>query len=274
MLSIIVSWRDRVQLGVALPSLVATAQRVGGEVAIVDYGGDSDLLRTQLTATPVRVVRVHGETYFNKARAQNIGAASTSQPVLFFCDCDIIVEPESVAALAADVARSPGHFATIAGVVESVRNARRAGNLVRFGYQLDLRLMNGRALQIIDHEEDAETGARQAPGLLMVRRPDFTSVQGYNGRLHGWGWEDQDMIARLTLGAGLTRIQRCTVTHLSHGDHERMAHYPQATSRWESRDRMFRQALAFYDAGDLLGTFEVDRASLQHGPIDLTSGTT
>jgi hypothetical protein len=271
MLSIVISWRDRVQLGDALPSLVAAAQRAGGDVTVVDYGGDPAVLRRQLTAAPVAVVHVTGEQYFNKARAQNLGAANTTQPVLFFCDCDIVVEPDAIAALAAEVAGAPGAFATIAGVRESVVNARQAGNLVRFGYQLDLRLANGRRLQIIDHEEDAETGARQAPGLLIVKRSDFTAIQGYNGRLHGWGWEDQDMIARLTLGAGLTRIQRAIVTHLSHGDDERMAHYPQAASRWESRDRMFRQALALYDAGDLDGTYEADRGQLRHERTLVTS---
>lgn len=258
MLSIVVSWRDRVQLAQALPSLVAAAQRAGGDVTVVDFSGDRELLRSQLSAGPVSVVRVDDEPHFNKARAQNIGAANCGQPVLFFCDCDIVVEPDAIAALATEVATTPGVFATIAGVRESVLNSRQAGNLVRFGYQLDLRLANGRRLQIVDHEEDAETGARQAPGLLIVRRSDFASIKGYNGRLHGWGWEDQDMIARLTLGAGLTRIQRCTVTHISHGDDERMAHYPKFANRWESRDRMFRQALDLYDRGDLDGTYDAD----------------
>jgi N-terminal domain of galactosyltransferase len=100
----------------------------------------------------------------------------------------------------------------------------------------------------VDNEEDAEKGTRQAPGLLLVRRSDFMRIEGYNGRLHGWGWEDQDMIARLTLGAGLRRIQRGVATHLSHGDTARIAHYPPVRDRWESRDRMFRQALSNYDS--------------------------
>jgi predicted glycosyltransferase involved in capsule biosynthesis len=210
------------------------------------------------------VTRVDGERYFNKARAQNIGAANCRQPILFFCDCDIIVEPESVSLLANEVKVRAGVFATIAGVHESVMNSRQAGNVVRFGYELNLRLANGRCLQIVDHEEDATTGTRQAPGLLLVRRTDFLAINGYNGRLHGWGWEDQDMIARLTLGAALERVERGAATHLSHGDDERIAHYPPMANRWESRDRMFRQALAFYDASDLRGTYDYDQEHLEH----------
>lgn len=268
MLSIVVSWRNRHQLRQALPSLVAAAERADGDITIVDYGGNSPQLYEQLQDIPVngiiRVARVNGENFFNKARAQNIGAANSSQPVLFFCDCDIIVQPDEIAMLANEVRMRPGIFATLAGVKESVPNSRQAGNLVRFGYELNLRLANGRSLRIVDDEEDAATGSRHAPGLLLVRREDFHLINGYNGRLHGWGWEDQDMVARLTLSAGLRRELRGEATHISHGDDERMAHYPSIVNRWESRDRMFRQALSLYDADDFQGTFEQDRAHLHH----------
>jgi hypothetical protein len=154
--------------------------------------------------------------------------------------------------------RTPGTFATLAGVRESERNSRRAGHVVRFGYQLRLRTADGRELEILDHEEDAEDGTRQAPGLLMVRREDFLRVDGYNAELHGWGWEDQDMISRLTLGAGLERIQHGHALHLSHDDQARIGAYPATRDRWESRDRMFRTALANYDRADFQGTYRQD----------------
>lgn len=269
MLSIVIPWRNRGELKHALPALAKSARLVGGNVIIVDYGGDPSQLAEQVAGCDsaiVRVVRVEGERYFNKARAQNVGASYAEGRVLFFCDCDIVVRPDEIAELAAEVEVKPGCFATIAGVRESARNARQARNVVRFGYELYIRVANGRELHIVDFEEDAEDGTRQAPGLLVVRRSDFLMINGYNGRLHGWGWEDQDIIARLTLAAGLKRIQRFNVTHLSHDDAARMAHYPQFQSRWESRDRMFRQALAFYDQGDFKGTYSQDRVNLEHRP--------
>lgn len=267
MLSIVISWRNRSELKYALPVLTECARLVGGDVIVVDYGGDPHQLADQVESGDsaiVRVVRVQGEQYFNKARAQNVGASYATGRVLFFCDCDIVVNPTEVAELATDVDNSTGRFATIAGVKESVLNARRAGNVVRFGYELKIRIANGRELHIVDFEEDAEDGTRQAPGLLLVQRSDFLTIDGYNGRLHGWGWEDQDIIARLTLAAGLTRIQRFIAIHLSHDDAARMTHYPAAQTRWESRDRMFRQALAFYDEGDLAGTYSRDKRDLEH----------
>jgi predicted glycosyltransferase involved in capsule biosynthesis len=269
MLSIVISWRNRSELIHALPALAESARLVGGDVTIVDYSGTPSQLAEQMRgydSAVVKAVRVEGEQYFNKARAQNVGASYAKGRVFFFCDCDIVACPSEIAELAADIDATPGCFATIAGVKESARNARQAGNVVCYGYELHLRVANGRELHIIDFEEDAEDGSRQAPGLLLVRRNDFLTINGYNGRLHGWGWEDQDIIARLTLSAGLRRIQRFTVTHLSHDDVARMAHYPQFQSRWESRDLMFRQALAFYDQGDFDGTYSEDRINLKHYP--------
>ncbi len=261
MLSIIVSWKDRVELARALPSLLAAAHQAGGDLTIVNFSGDAALLDDQLGAqrSAVRVVEVPRQPYFNKSSAQNVGAASTTQPVMFFCDCDIVLEPEAVAALAQQIATTDGIFGTLAGVRESEANSRRARHVVSFGYELHIKTADGRALAIIDSEEDSQTGLRHAPGLLLVRRADFLAINGYNAGLHGWGWEDQDMISRLTLGRGLRRVMAGNAIHLSHDDHARIAHYPPVTSRWESRDRMFRTALANYDDANFQGTYSRDR---------------
>jgi len=261
LLSIIVSWRDRVELGRALPSLLAAAKRANGDVTIVNFSGSAELLGGQLDGhrDDVRVVAVPGQQFFNKSAAQNVGAASTRQPVLFFCDCDILLEPDPVAELARQLLTTDGVFGTLAGVRESETNSRRARHVVSFGYELHIKTADGRQLTIIDSEEDSQTGLRHAPGLLLVRRTDFVAINGYNAGLHGWGWEDQDMISRLTLGRGLRRIMSGNAIHLSHDDHARIAYYPAVTSRWESRDRMFRTALANYDDGNFLGTYDRDR---------------
>ncbi|HUO36609.1 MAG TPA: galactosyltransferase-related protein [Mycobacterium sp.] len=261
MLSIIVSWRDRVELAAALPSLLGAACAVGGDLTMVNYGGSSALLRDQIGSyvDDVRVVEVVGEEYFNKGRAHNLGVAHTDQPILFFCDCDIVLEPMVVRELVELVAENSGTFGTLAGVRESELNSRNGKHVVCFGYELRIRTADSRELRIVDHEEDADNGTRHAPGLLVVRRTDFLSIGGYNSKLHvyGWGWDDQDIIARLTLGAGLRRIVQGTATHLSHDDHARVQAYPMS-NRWESRDKMFRQALDNYDRADFQGTYETD----------------
>ena len=263
-LGLVVSWRDRPVLAQALPTLARCAARYGGDVTVVNYGGSRQELLRNIAPAPVsiRVVTVAGEQWFNKARAQNVGAVHAQHNLLFFCDCDILVDEGALDELIGRVREGSLVFGTVAGVTETQRNSRKAGNVVMFGYQLKLRLANGRVLQIVDNEEDAEDGSRQAPGLLVVRRADFETVGGYNGHLHGWGWEDQDMISRLTLGVGLARIQSGYVRHISHDDDARIRHYPPVKDRWESRDRMFRQALANYDRADFKGTLPEDVSGL------------
>lgn len=267
MLSIIVTWRNRNELAGALPGLVETANRLNGEVVIVNFGGDAGVLARQIEGHEhaVQVAELGEQPYFHKTKAQNLGAHSARHDVLFFCDCDIIVDPDVIAALVRELVATPGRFATLKGVRETEQNSRQAKNVVRFGYRLDVRIRNGRELTILDNEEDAQDGTRQAPGLLFVRKQDFLSVNGYNGRLHGWGWEDQDMVSRLTLGAGLARHIDGHALHISHDDHARVSQYPME-NRWESRDKMFRQALAYYDDDDFRGTFAED---VEHLAADL-----
>jgi|GEM_PF-938829 len=260
MLSIIVSWRDRKELDRALPPMLSAVRQMGGELIIVNFSGNAAMLEQLLgrDRDSLQVVTVEGQRHFNKAAAQNIGAAHASHPTLFFCDCDIVLDPALVAHLTGRLAQEPGHVATLAGVRESELNSRGARHVVSFGYELRIRTADGRQLRIVDNEEDGESGTRQAPGLLFVRRHDFLAIEGYNSDLHGWGWEDQDMISRLTLGRALTRLTEGHAIHLSHDDHARIAHYPKVASRWESRDRMFRKALANYDEANFLGSYSSD----------------
>jgi glycosyltransferase involved in cell wall biosynthesis len=260
MLSVIISWYNRNELKKALPSIVENVRAVGGDITVVNFMGDSHWLEDQIQeyAADVRIVTVTDQVRFNKARAQNIGADATSKPVLFFCDCDIILSKGTLQNLLEQITTTPNSFATLKGVKETDQNARQANNLVMFGYELRLKIKDGTSAQIIDNEEDVTDGTRQAPGLLMVRREDFLKVNGYNGRLNGWGWEDQDMICRLTLHAKLKRITSGIAQHISHDDEARMQSYLGFLDRWQSRDKMFRTALSNYDLGDFLGTYTVD----------------
>jgi len=260
MLSIVITWRDRKELGRALPALAKLARAVGGDVAVVNFGGSQEMLRAQLGGgtDDVSVVEVGEQQYFNKSCAQNLGASQTTHPLLLFSDCDTIIDRASAEHLIEQLRARPGTFATFARLRETEVNSRGGRHVVCFGYELRLRTADGRELRIVDNEEDAADGSRQAPGLLMVWRKDFLAVNGYNSRLHGWGWEDQDMISRLTLGAGRERIIYGDATHISHDDHARIGHYPPVANRWESRDRMFRQALANYDNADFQGTYDLD----------------
>jgi predicted glycosyltransferase involved in capsule biosynthesis len=260
MLSIIVPWKNRNELPDALPNLVLSARQTGGELIVVNYSGDEVLLLKHLSkyTNEVKVISVNEEKYFNKAAAQNIGSFCAQHDILFFCDCDIICNSKDVISLTNQLNTNSNQFATVRNITETQVNSRQAKHITKFGYELLIETSDGRQLRIMDNEEDGKDGTRQAPGLLFVRKNDFISIQGYNSELKGWGWEDQDIISRLILGAGLTRIQQGSFGHISHDDDARMAYYPSFASRWESRDRMFRKALSNYDNNNFLGSYQTD----------------
>lgn len=260
MLSLIIPWCNRNELQEALPSMVKNIETIGGDISIVNLAGDKQWLENQIGEFKncVSIINVNNSERFVKTRAQNIGAKHTKQPYLFFCDCDIILSDNLLQNLLDQVVSNKHSFGTLAGVKETKLNAREANNLTLFGYELRLKIRDGTEVKIVDNEEDVMDGTRQAPGLLMVARSDFESINGYNGHMDGWGWEDQDMICRLSLKAKLTRINFGKALHISHDDVARMQPYMQYKDRWESRDRMFRSALANYDKDNFMGTYSTD----------------
>ncbi|MBT1695477.1 glycosyltransferase [Fulvivirgaceae bacterium PWU4] len=268
MLSIIVTWKNRKELRHAMDSFEKTARFFNGELILVNFDGDEELLDEQIENHQdfYRVVKVSGQTHFHKTLAANLGASFAKNDMLFFCDCDIILNPAELQVLYDSIRNNDNAFGTLSGVTETQINSLGGKHVVNFGYELRIRTANGRILKIVDQEEDANNGYRNAPGLLMVRKEHFYAVNGYNSELIGWGWEDQDMIGRLTLGAGLTRITLGHAQHISHDDVSRTGQYPEK-NRWLSRDKMFRQALSNYDEGRFEGSYTADIQRMKYSLV-------
>ncbi len=259
MISIIISWNNRSEIKLSIPSLLCSAKALDGEVIIVNFGGNKKQLTSLLGdyKNLVKVVSVKSKQ-FNKTWAQNIGFHHAKHDYIFFCDCDIILNTNIIIKLHEYLRINKKCFATLSSVKETSINSRGGNNLSSFGYQLKLKINSGRTVSIIDNEEDSSSGTRNAPGLLMVHKNHFIKINGYNGRLFGWGWEDQDIICRLTLAANLKRFIFGSALHISHDSHSRMQSYNNFSDRWESRDRMFRNALFNYDNNDFSGTYLED----------------
>ena len=256
MISIIIPWKNRVEIYRSLDCFMEVASAINGEVILVNYTGilDKSLMK-QYRA--LRIIEVQDQHYFNKACANNIGAVHARYSKLFFCDCDIILET-NIILKCVEYLDQKSSFVTIKNIQEEKLNAISQNNIVCFGYRLTIKTIDNRSVEIIDFEEDSKTGVRNAPGLLFVNTSDFELINGYSGVLQGWGWEDQDMICRLTLGLGLTRHQYGKLLHLSHDDYARLGEYPSVSNRWESRDKMFRTALSRYDQNEFSGTYRED----------------
>ncbi|MGY3602748.1 MULTISPECIES: galactosyltransferase-related protein [unclassified Bradyrhizobium] len=266
-LAVVVAWRGRTELERCVRSLLDSTERVGAQIVVVNFGGNK---RECVRLLPrhhrrVQVEHVSGHKFFSKPCALNIGAAMTKADVLFFSDCDILYEARMITRMYRTILGASDLFCTVKNVRETKREGSRKPGLIKvFGYNLFIRLRNGRTHWIDDSEEDAATGGRAAPGLLMVRKSHFLKIGGYNSHLTGWGFEDQDIISRLVLMLGLRRMTLGSAQHISHSVESRTRFYRDA-DQWASRDRAFRQALQNYNSGLFSGTYKVDLHSARSG---------
>lgn len=264
MVSVVISWCDRNEIEVSIAHFIKAVAAVNGELIIINYAGNGQLLDRYLGGyrNMVRVITVSGEKYFNKACSNNIGGFMARFEYIFFCDCDIILKKDTIQSLYKKVTVNPVTFATLAKVTESVKASIKLDHILNLGYELKIVTADKRTLKIINHQVDSTSGTRSAPGLVLVKKSHLELVNGFNSALTGWGWEDMDLICRLVLGANLKRIVQGKAIHLSHGDDARVKKYS-IKDRWISRDNVFRECLKNYDANNFKGTLRQDIAKLQ-----------
>lgn len=130
------------------------------EIILVDYGcPDNTGDWVEENFPTVKVVRLQDDPGFCLPRARNIGAAHSSAPWLCFIDADIRVK---------------------SGWLEWMHKHLKPHFFYRASRE------NGKQLQEI-------------AGTVICARSDFTAVGGYDEAFRGWGGEDIDLYARLTL---------------------------------------------------------------------------
>jgi glycosyltransferase involved in cell wall biosynthesis len=103
-------------------TLPRIAGQPGVECVVVDYAcpdhaGDW----VEATFPQVRVVRVEGETLFNRSRARNLGAAAAQTPWLGFFDADLRIDAGFSAAVLPLL--KPGHYFRPAPVTDQTHGA-------------------------------------------------------------------------------------------------------------------------------------------------------
>jgi predicted glycosyltransferase involved in capsule biosynthesis len=70
---------------------------------------------------------------------------------------------------------------------------------------------------------------RHLAGVVYARRADFLAVGGYNERIEVYGYEDTDLVCRMSVRTGLRkRIDLDTLHHLPHDNDSRFVNQPDA----------------------------------------------
>lgn len=258
-LSVIIAWCNRDELTETLLRNAPVFARAEAEVIVVNCGGDRarlDGLLRHIALPNLYVVTL--DVPFNKALALNVGVAASEGASLFFLDADVVLPADFFDTV---LPRLDAHtIVTVDRVVESssieATHEEREGTAIQdIAHQV---VLSGPEMQICIETNRVHLGdgSRSGPGLILLAREDFIAQDGLNSDLEGWGWEDLDLIARLTFARNKNRIQAGTVLHLSHGDDVRAGG---AERKRESEQQNFAACVHNYSVGYFFGTYDDDR---------------
>lgn len=133
------------------------------------------------------VVQVKNKKHFHLCAAWNTGAKQVQTPYIAFLDVDMKLEKVFIAAVQGALAASKGY----------ARFARRKGSM--HGYS----------------------------GFIALPTAVFRDVGGYDERLVGYGYDDDDLRIRLEHAGipGAEMLDYSIATHMDHADVDRTAHY-------------------------------------------------
>ena len=182
-------------------------------------------------AVPDCVIRVEGETSWVLSRAYNLGIGASSFDKVLRTDCDYTLHPDFVAHHALDTSADATLAATSRAAALRNRNASMTG-----GAAVKLTAPGGGDLprgyyysgnfNLARNENEVHLN-----GAVFIRRADFWAVGGYDERLQAYGYDDEDLYARLSRDAGLTRlnVSYALIHHVRHDNAARSARpFPRA----------------------------------------------
>ncbi len=253
-LSVVVAWRDRSDIARALRQNAATLNGCRAEVVIVNAGGDRDDLHSLVQdcgCRTLRLIEMPGLHTFNKSECLNVGCHVSRGVSLLMLDADVIVDDTFVVP-AMEAVKRGGCFVSLRQVIESNPDVRpetwRKGSYIRERVMTtEITCADGKYASF-EYRESSD-GRRSGPGIVVVRRQDFTAVQGFNAQFEGWGYEDFDLQVRLQLALGLKRLTFGEAAHLSH---------PLAPSYAHTSARNLALGGDNYNRSELRGTLSAD----------------
>ena len=254
-LSVIITWFNRPELRRSLGENCLIFDRYDVEVIVVNCGGSKTELHKILSGPGPRSLRCLNipATVFNKSLAINVGASTAQSERLFLLDADIVLTDDFLPVAFDTVAQQC--FFTVDRVLESDREPWPLDDhLEEMAHQISFLAKDGRKATTTIRRRLHE-GSRSGPGLIVLARQHFLEVGGMNADLHGYGWEDRDLLLRLQFALGLEERSAGKVLHLSHQDESQDA-------AWRDRETGERLNSAAcvknYRAGHFAGTYYDD----------------
>ena len=256
-LSVIIPWRDRPELAEALQANASHLRRPGIEVLVVNGGGDRRAIEQLLQSRGwPGILEIHfaSSEAFNKSECVNLGAFHAQGEALFILDADVVLT-DGYLDQALKKIEAGDAFTSVAVVRESApeklpKRWDRASAIHETALIREFASTNGNTATM--EFRMSMDGVRTGPGLVMLQRPHFVEVQGFNSNLQGWGFEDFDLQLRLQLLLGLRRETFGEAIHLTH----------ELAARDRPDQSNEAECLENYKQGRLHGTYNADAARL------------
>lgn len=209
-LSVIFGVRNRAQYAKkAIRSImVQDLHRDNFEVIVVDFGSEDDL-KDYLEMTKynnLKFLKVPQAKQYERARAFNIGAKHASNRILVFTEADILFPKYSLRMIRDQIIANEKEITII-----RQKNLQKLETAVIIGKTYS---DYGQILQKIDLDSRAESD-----GCIVVERPDFDEIGGFDEDYTGESYEVIDLIDRAQ-DNGLKKcvIEDFNVLHMWHNE--------------------------------------------------------
>jgi glycosyltransferase involved in cell wall biosynthesis len=263
MISVIIPWCNR--------QTIATTARLNlpffqnKEIIVVNFGGNkNDIISafSKLDIDDISIIHVDNDDgQFNKSMAINIGIWQAQGSYIFILDEDIRICSFDIEEALSWIERQC--VVTLGYVVDELGSLPKwGGNLTTLRHLIELSFADHTTALVETSAINCGNFSRSCPGLLMGKRSWFMDLQGYNSDLKGWGWEDIDVLVRLSR-LGYQRKQVGWGWHLWEGD------VPNPTAEKIASEMANRAlALANYAEANFFGSLERDIRKCTAGAVD------
>jgi hypothetical protein len=162
------------------------------EIVLVDWSSRTPVTSEDVCDPRVVIVRVEGQEHWVASKCHNLGLLLSTGYLVLRLDADDIL-----------------YYTFFA------KHSFKQDE-IPVGYSVDQR----------QARDDNET---HLAGVVYARRCDFLAVGGYNERIEVYGYEDTDLICRMTSRGSLGHtIDLDTLRHQQHDESSRFANQPQA----------------------------------------------
>jgi len=147
-----------------------------------------------------KFIHIKSDNSFKKTKSYNQGAKIADGNVLCFLDSDIFVNKQTIELLYNQVLTNDGLFLGYNGVAiytTQLGKGKFINSITKSNWVDVCSLIDFNNLKTNYYTDNYLVGNTKAVGgCLMMNKPTFNKIKGFNPNFIGWGYEDNEIISR------------------------------------------------------------------------------